>query len=576
MSKTLSDRLIFVLIGAAYGLAAYAMVEYLDEVISNKRAVLFIVTAFAGFFGVSLSMLGRVHWPKVFLPAAGLGLLTALLLVWSSFRFEAIEKFDNSPLPFLASFLILAISTPFLIVRLGERQGWFDYEGLFKEAWALAVRGILAAAFTALTFGVLWLSAYLLKLVKLNFLEQLLEEPWFFAPLSGAIFGLALAVIAEMNSVVETLRSLVVHLLRLLLPLVVVVSAVFLVMVPIQGLESVFQRLSAAGTVMAVALAGVAFVTATLDASDETSSVSSVLHLAARAMCILLPFLAGLALYAIWLRVAQYGWTPQRLAATTAAVLITGYALAYAAFAIVARLAWRDRLRQTNIWLAGASVLVAILWLSPVLNAQKISANSQVGRYLDGQLEAKNVGLWELKRKWGIAGERGLDRLTGSQEAKADPQMVAALERLDSAKHSGDLRLNTDISEALDQLQKTAIIVPKGTKLPDELNHHHFLKEIASECKIEGDLPNCAFVFADLDPQTDGDEIVAIYQQGQSINLVAFANVHKNAFTQVHWNSLNNVGDQFFADIAAGKFELRPTGEQTLSLGGRDLIFNRF
>lgn len=59
-------------------------------------------------------------------------------------------------------------------------------------------------------------------------------------------------------------------------------------------------------------------------------------------------FPAWLGVWAVWLRVAQYGWTPERLLALCGAILCLGYGALYL-LAAFRRTGWQDRVRQANL-----------------------------------------------------------------------------------------------------------------------------------------------------------------------------------------------------------------------------------
>ena len=180
------------------------------------------------------------------------------------------------------------------------------------------------------------------------------------------------------------------------LPVVLVVMSVFILALPFQGLSHLFGDLSAAATLLAMALAGVTLVSTAVDQSDADATEAPLMRLMTQMLALLLPLPAALAGWAVWLRVDQYGLTPNRLAAAMAALLALGYGVAYAA-AVLRRGRWMARIRLANTWLALGGVVLAALWLTPVLNAQRLSAASQLARYEAGRTALANLDLALLK-----------------------------------------------------------------------------------------------------------------------------------------------------------------------------------
>ena len=105
---------------------------------------------------------------------------------------------------------------------------------------------------------------------------------------------------------------------------------------------------------------------------------AAVLQRAAQATALILPVMAGLAAYAVWLRVGQHGWTPERLFVALACGLALVYGLVYA-LAVLRGVGWMGRIRQAQHRSGAAVILLAGLWLTPVLNAERISARNQLG-----------------------------------------------------------------------------------------------------------------------------------------------------------------------------------------------------
>lgn len=175
---------------------------------------------------------------------------------------------------------------------------------------------------------VIFLSDQLLSLVGFEYLGNIIENMWISMPLTGIILGLALAILNELKVVVSVLRRLALQLLRLLLPLVAVVVALIIVLVPFQGLEKVFGTLSAAATMLVMAAGAVTLITSSVDARDKDAAHSRLMVLSAKGLSVLLPLIAGIAVYAIWLRVEQYGWTPARISGALVSVVVLAYSLA--------------------------------------------------------------------------------------------------------------------------------------------------------------------------------------------------------------------------------------------------------
>jgi Domain of unknown function (DUF4153) len=381
---------------------------------------------------------------------------------------------------------------------------WLDYAALFSETWAIVVRLVAAAAFVGLAWGVVLLSDQVLRIVGLTLISDLLEYWIVGAVISGAVFGLGTAVVHEQA---ETLSPYpVLRLFRLLLPVVLSVMLVFLVALPFRGLNGLFDGLSPALLLLAMVGAGVSLVSIAVAQTDTEATQSVVLQRSAQATALILPVMAGLAAYAIWQRVGQHGWTPERLFAALTCALAVGYGLAYA-LSVLLGAGWMGRIRQANVGLALAVILLAGLWLTPVMNAERISARNQLARFDAGETPVADLDV-EAIRRWGIPGQAVLDVLA---ERAKEPGQEALAARLAGTDDPG----GTARAEAARALAALVSVQPTGaTGTRDVLiagADEYLLRDWAEVCKTSaGTEPRCLMAVADLFPSRPGEEAVLL------------------------------------------------------------------
>jgi hypothetical protein len=508
----MARRVTLALVGAAAGMALYVLLVDLPDRTDNTRLVMTLASLVGGFFALLLPAIGPVTLGRAVIAAGLIAVASSGLLTWASFRFPDADDFLSVGHGLAAYTLLVALPLPFLIAALRPGEGWRDFPALFAHAWEIVVRYVVAWTFTGIVWGVIMLSDQVLQLVGIDLIERLIDidgVPW---ALTGLALGLSLAVSFELRGLIRP--DLVLRLLRLLLPVVLVVSAVFLIAAPINGLSRLFGGISAAATLMAMAIAAATLITVTLDRSDETAARARVLVWSARLTALILPVLGALAGWAVMVRVGQYGWTPARLAAAVAAAVTLAYGLAYAG-AVLRGAAWQRHIRQANIWLALMLIATAALWLSPVLNAERISANSQIARYERGEVDATALDLWTLGHDWGRAGTKALDRLRG----EADEALASRFAMLDAARSRFDYLASIAgeaIPEQAADLMTLLAVRPEGAILPeglfdDDKPFTRFLVETLTEGCAQttpGGAPGCVAVVADFMPLSPGDEVV--------------------------------------------------------------------
>lgn len=564
------ERALVALVGGAAGLSLWMLAEKLPDITDNETLILLLVTLTGGFFAVLLGGWGPLSPAKAVTIAAALALVASLLLSWASLRYDNLSDFLDTGHPLVAYGLLISIPVPFLIAALTPGEGWRNYPALFNHAWQVVVRYLVAWAFTGLFWLVILLSDQVLKIVGLEVIEQLLEIAPVPFVLTGLMLGLGMAVVHELRAYISPFLAL--QMLRLLLPLVLLVSVVFLIAAPIQGLSELFGGVSSAAILMALALAAAVLITTTLDASDDEAAGSPILRHATRAMALILPLLAGLAAWAVWLRVMQYGWTPTRVAATLSAGVVLAYGLSYAA-AVLRGHGWAARVRQANIAMALALVALAGLWLSPVLNAERLSVNSQMTRFEGGRSSADSLDLWAIGREWGRAGQAAMARLKHldhPERARLD-QRLALLGRTESRWQwrNGEGGGGTEAAGRRQDVLDVLAIRPVGARFPDQLEISGYHADIWLQgcgLKTPAGNPGCVAVLGNFDAQQSGDEIAVLFMTNEA--RMSFVALGQDAEHLETWDTGGHWADPAQIDkILEGGFSVARTPRGVLLIG---------
>lgn len=504
------QRGMMTLIGALAGVSFYLLAVVIEaERLSGRSALALAV--FAGiFFGGVMITTGPIRLWRSALGAAVLGLVLAGLFTLASLRYPAVEGLDSSALALFSLTLLAWLPWPFLIAAQSA-AGWRDYPTLFQESWGIVVRVLVALLFTGVVWALIALSNALLNLVGLRFIETVLEQPAAPWLITGAVLGLAMAVVNELSDILSP--GLLLRLLRLLLPVVLAVMAIFLVALPLQGFSRVFGGVSSTGVLLAMAAVAATLVTAALDQEDETCAQGAITLQSARILAGILILPAGLAAWALGLRVSAYGWTPSRLMAATLVGLSLAYGICYL-WAVLHRRGWMDWIRRANVWIALATMALAALWLS-LFSPEAISAHSQLARLSAGPVPEAQSDLAAL-RSWGYAGQEALERLRVLAEQ------------------------SPDLARSLAQMDAEAPVIPDGVTLrqsltaglplqPDTEANRAFRDRILAETQIY-DLnlwqeacakllsqggAGCVLVFADFLPAKPGDEAMFLARNPQ-------------------------------------------------------------
>ena len=495
------QRGMMALMGALAAGSLYALGQLTEAHWLSGRSALAVAVLAGVFFGGLLVTTGPLALRRSILAAAGVAVGVAALVTWASLRFAAPEGLGGSGLALLSALTLASLPWPFAIAAAG--MGWRDYPSLFRESWSIVVRVTLALIFTGIVWLVIYLSQELLGLVGVPVISVILSydlAPWL---ITGTVLGLAMAVTNELADVLSP--NLVLRLFRLLVPVVLVVMTLFLIALPLRGFATIFGAVSSTAVLLAMTAVAVTLVTSALDQEDALAASSTLMLQATRLLAAITSLPAGLAAWALWLRVADHGWTPSRLMAASAVGLGLAYGLAYLVASLGGR-HWRERIRQANILMALVSMALAVLWLS-ALNPEAIAARSQLARIADGRTSVAEIDLYALQ-DWGLAGQAALDQL--KERAKTDAPLAARL----AALQAGQTEVTPDpaaLQRALAAALPLQPQTPQTEALRDRILAGAFPSDLQGwQSRCDAHLPQggpgCVLVVADFLPVISGDE----------------------------------------------------------------------
>ena len=556
------------LLGAAGGLAFHILSEALAQDWLPERLALALSALALVFFTATLGMAGPLSLRRAMLAAAPLAVVVAGLLVLASFRYTSATEMFGTATPVVAAIALTLLPLPFLIA---QAQGdWRHYPTLFAEAWGSVIRQAAGWLFVAVALLTLFLSQELFDLVGLDWLKHLTDLDLFFPLFIGAVLGLGIAVTQDMPGLVAP--DLLIRLMRLMAPVLLVVLLIFLIALPLRGFETLFRTLSAASVLLFISVLITSLVTAAVERAPAEATHSPLVAISARALAALLPLPSELAVWAIWQRVAQHGWTPDRLLAFTIALLALGYGLLYL-HAVLRGSAWQLWQRRANLVMALSAIALAALLLTPVLNPERIATASQLARLERGQVSAETLDLRALS-EWGRPGAEAVAAL---RLRKEDVALQAALARLDGAPDP--------VLEAPRRAELAAILplrpaaaAPLRDAVLEALAPQEFT-QLRDACGIVSNgLANCAMVAADLITDLPGPELLlARRDEANRIFFTGFA-LRDGQVIRLDLQRLAGAGlsraeaDAVMRDLQQADPVLAPAPLQSLSAGALKIL----
>lgn len=575
-------RLLMALVGAAGGFSLWWLTAELPSLLGHDRLEMFLTLAVLSFFVHVMALTGPIQLSRALAPAAGVAVMIAGLTIWGSLRFASAADFIDAGHPMVALAMIYLVGTPFLSVMLEYGRGaWRDYAALFQTAWGILVRFAAAGLFTGVFWGVLYLSDALLSLVGIDAIERMIRVDAVPFVLTGTVLGLALAVAHEWKDYVSP--HLLLRLLRLLVPMVVPVLALFLLAVFVTGLDEVLNFTSETATLTAVAIGCITLITVSVDRDGFHQVFAWPMRWGVKALAVMVVPLAVLAVWGIGVRVLAYGWTPERVLAALSVGMVMLYGLAYAPLVLWPG-DWGARVRGVNIGMALLSLVLAVLWLTPILNAERLSAQSQLARIAAGRVAPENAALWEMAHRWGLPGRAALAQLSDVSDL---PQRDRVLELAAKAnakasryEYNDDQRQATAAEQA-GQLAELIPLRPEGVGLPGGAFGklpEYLIAQIRQGCSMtfEDGSPGCVYLEVAFRPDLQMQQGVILFRTAN--NRAEALAVRLNGDMLERDGDLRNLPDGRWVNLKAlvikrvldGAYVIAPAQVNALHIG--DLI----
>ncbi len=548
----------FVLPGLVQGLALYVL-NNLDEKAWNSPSIIaamlfFVVAPLAYLFTTAK---GRRISSAVF--GIVLGGVCAGLFLLASATFGPPEEVESVlPLSWFSAMVISYIAIPFYRTIFERKKPASDYPSLFEFAWNLPVIWAGSIAFIGVVWAVLGLWAALFSLIGIDFFEDIFfDEPFSQLATTGA-GALGIGILRNQEGVVLALRGVLFALLKVLTPVVALMTAGFAVAAFVKGLDSLWEGWSATSLMVSAIMAAILFTNASI--ADKGRPQNPVLRWSVLLQSVVLPVLAAFAVYGLWLRINEYGLTVERFHAA----LIVGVAATYSGvYALSALVPDQYRLwRMGNVAIAGALVVLAILVQTPGLNAYKISADNQVSRLQSGAETVESFDFAYLKWDLGKAGKQALADLRDWEDAPDRDQLLAMLDELEAAESEYAFRIEDKEREnvtAFDKALEDGALYLRGFASEDDFVREALQEDALTysfritDCNAE---LSCVIIKSDLLP---GDEreflfVNASYDEDWSSVSWRFFRQDMNEDGETSWKVMGNSESHRFEEESARAF----------------------
>ncbi|MGA7712285.1 MAG: DUF4153 domain-containing protein [Rhizomicrobium sp.] len=490
---------------------------------------------------------------------------------WFDGSVRAVPRILPSFGTFFFSAVFLFIAHALISAADADRRIVARYHTHFDLAWKQGLQFVLAFLFVGVFWVLLWLGAYLFKMIDLDFLQKLIEHRWFSIP-ATALAGAAAIHITDVRAVlVRGARSLVLALLSWLLPLIVLIAAGFLVALFFTGLGPLWKTRIGTSMLLAAAAWLVVLINAAYQDGDPERRPVRVLRIAGTLGGLLLVPIVALAGYALWLRIQQYGWTAERISATACIIVAGAFALGYAVAALWPR-TWFKPLERWNFITSLLVLAVIAALFSCVADPMRISVASQVARLEGGKIAPDKFDFSYLRWEGGRFGKDALARLEKSKNAEialAAKTALVSINRYDFGPKPA----------TPDEIKIAITVYPKGKRLPADFLkqdwHGIYFDSALHDCMTQAvnDMWRCDAVVKDIDG--DGvDEILLVNGSKDDKSLFWNGTLFKKV--EGKWVVVGNLrGESCRGDreaVLAGNFKTIAPLQPDFEIAGRRIV----
>lgn len=556
-----------------------------------------------------LSLQRLADW-RYWQQAAGVTAAFAALASWAIWTATAEVRVEASAVLFpfgMAMAVGVLILTPFLQVRIAHGRWCTPYPDLFEHAWQNAITLLLAGLFVGLGWSVMWLGARLFELIGIDMLKNLLKERPVAYLLTGLLFGLGVLIGRTQQRPVKMARAILFALFTGLLPVLSVMTVLFVASLPFTGLDALFAEnrqgwwdYGVASVLGGLIAHQVLFLNAVVQDGQGSSPYPRWLRRVVDLGLILLPVLAALAVAALWIRIADRGWTPNRFWAMATLVVLCAYAGGYAWAALRPTGGWLRLLPRVNVAVAVLVLAIVVLGNSPLLDPYRLAANSQLARLqaMDAAAIERDQLEW-LRFSAGRPGVAALHKLKASDPAGSEPSAPEATTDDPNATEAATeptTEAATHLSGRIDALlaRNTRYGWRRGAQQddegritePDEMARHirvvpegeaplpvELLEMLASNgtdwrrlCRTRGE--SCVALWLDADLDGQAEALVCDVTSGSSIDCVLIEQAD-GQWAYVQWLSWHGSSAEEVAEsIKAGRIEVRAQRWGSIGPGG--------
>ena len=432
--------------------------------------------------------------------------------VWLKWQVEDSDKWRQHEVFMFYGWRLLLmamLALPWIQYSLHVSREQARYPHFYRQLWLNALTLLIVFVANGLFWLVLLLWSEMFKLVGIPFFSTLFfDTDWFGYVAFGLITALAVVLARTQSRLVTAVQKLLTFIATGLLPLVALLALMFILTLPFTGLEAISQRVSAAGLMSTLTLLLLLLIAIVREPQKEALPYPGALRYLIKCSLIVAPIYMLIAGWSLWVRIQQYGWTPERVYGVLVVVVLLVWSFGYLA-SILRR--GRNPLELQGPVILGVSLLalgLLVLLSSPVIDAWRISVNSHMGLYHSGKIKPDQVSLYMLDHS-GKPGRAALEALQKDVAFNQDSKRRRDLNSLLQGRRDPVKELTAT------QLVSKVVMAP-GSQKPDDA-FWAFVKTQGYRITSCAEQNACVLVSQDLNADGHPEQVLYAFGDGDSL-----------------------------------------------------------
>jgi len=460
-----------------------------------------------------------------------LAVLLFSLIAWQDYH--DMSRVSNYALFSIIALIQITVILTTFMQSLRQDKPYYHYADLFENAWNNHFYVLFSALLTGGFLLILLLGTLLFDSINIEIGDFIWDKD--VTPIIiGALLGLGIGISREHASLIFRIRSVFFALFRILTYLTTVIVLLFALSLPF-SISQLFSNDATSAILLSLVIVSILLLNSQVyyynknsnnEHNDDLRDIASFRHLSwvnhlFITQIVLLPVLSLISVFAIYLRIDQYGLMPKRIIALTLAITLFVYGLTYVYQLVKQKANWSQAFKKANPPLAFLWVLILVLLLSPVLDPIRLSVNDQVQRLKTNVISAKDFDFDALNYNLGQLGDQALaDMKTWHDHPEYE---IIAKWKTHAAR------------------KKTAFIKSIG----EPLENVETVKKQYSTYQCSEKEP-CYIMGKDIDRDTVKEMVVLVFNQSYSVddqyNLVF--HIYDNENTQKIWQRIYTSHDK--------------------------------